>query len=179
MANFVWGVSANIALLPSGKKSFLLTGRNDFSRVEVIPVQPAEVFAYESQIHIAQGDQGDFVGFLVDRPERSVGYANVFLFSNNATFRFHGRDCFQDLGTWSAGTYYTLRLDMDFSDNTGTISVNGEVKPEKVPIHPRSFYSKEFHMNFSLDKFGAGTQNNFSKNGGEGSIYIDQIKFFQ
>ncbi len=175
--NMFVGVSAKIAEPAPGRKVFDLVGRSGVSQTEYIPVTPGDQFAYECEIEFPKGNHGGAVGFMISRPGGCLGTSHSFVFTNLGIIKFKNGNSPIEIGTWKEGTVYTVRLEMDFTDNTGRILVNGEVLREKVPIASRSYFSSEYSQNVSLDKFGAATAN--TNDGQVGEMYVQSVKFYQ
>lgn len=178
--NLVSGISSKIVQPGSGEKYLEMKGKTTFSRCDVVPVTLGQRFAYECEIEFPDGNHGGAVGFqfyILIGKEGYLRRANQFEFENNGILHFIGKNASVELGRWTPNTRYTIRAEMDFTTNTATIYLNGQVRGEDVPIFPPTFNSTEHGGYATLNKTGISTSN--VSDGGRPVAKVHSFELFQ
>ena len=184
----IWGDASDVVTdewAASGTKSFVTVSpsggwvKRPIIHLGDIGAWPLpEHFFYECTLHMeATSCSNGFVGFMFKDPR----YANQVPTENRVGFRADGRIEWggltdQVIGQWQPGqeATYTVRVEIDFPNETADVWINGELLGEGLPAFPRvipasSIYGAEIPLN----KWGFGVEN-FS-GPGPGRLFIDDI----
>jgi hypothetical protein len=180
--NMFSGVSAYVSnqVAHNGSRSFRLESYSTWSRTDYVPL-PAlpDRLSYEVSVYVdpvpgrsawagfpqAFGNMGPFYNFFaISNDNGSVG-----------TVYFSGSGAGISLGQFTVGSWVTVRADLDFSNLTASLWLNGARVATGVPIRPRDFYDGYGHV--VLNKWGV-TEYNWS-GGGTGVTYIDDAKVYE
>ena len=159
----------------SGSKSFCLKARSNWARTDYVQISPPEKLIYECYVKVMDSSRGTTVGFTIARGAYNPRF-NCIQFANNGKIYFR-KDVWgapsTEIQSYSAQTWYKVRVDLDYSDETADVYINDVLKQQGLEIYPRDFnHNKWGHV--VLNKFSLAL-NNFA--GGETSVvYFDDVK---
>jgi len=158
------GKSAEISDMVScsGEQSFRLTSYPTWARVEAVPLDSMpDYLCYEGCIYLGQPDKGYTIGLGFKESSTTYRFRNSFQFANDGRLLINGDPCM----TWSAETWYKVRLEIDFVNMRGKAWVNDILIQETINIT-----DKEECIDFALCGY------NF--NSGTSTAYYDDIKIY-
>ena len=113
-------ISENVA--HSGLKSFQLSSNPNWVRVEALPLSSIpDIFSYEVWIYLEQSDRGAQVGFGKKESTNTYRVYNSVIFRNDNSISFSGSESSIQLGNWSPGVWYHVKVNCNFnySQQTG------------------------------------------------------------
>jgi hypothetical protein len=165
------GVSAYVTNVPAhtGDNSFRLESQGGWARHDYIQLcDIPDRLSYEAAVCIApSGQQEASVGFLTAHGSQGPTWNKIRINdAGNGLVEFCGVEDFA-LASYTAGTWYVVRVDLDYTTLTADAWLNGTRVVEGVDIYPPEFESGHGHE--VLDRFGLVA-------GGSGTVaYFDDI----
>ena len=183
------GVSASVSddVAHTGSKSFHLDATT-WGRVDYVNIGPpnwtSNNLTYEVSVFIEAGiETMGWLGFANPKPGDNAAIWNAFFIDtrggvNEITFGtwYHNpsnrppSDPLINVGTYTPGTWVTLRADLDFDSLQGNLWQNGELKVSGVPIKPKEWTHPEWGYVVSnrwVIACGGGSMG--------GKMYIDDV----
>jgi hypothetical protein len=170
------------AVAHAGSKSFRLESRSVWSRTDYVPL--AEIpdrLSYEASVYTdPTPGRSAFVGFVEAFANMGPVYHNFSINSGDGStgkVRFHAIPSkpYIELCAFSVGSWVTVRADLNFTNLTADLWVDGEPVARDVAIAPKEFDDPSYgHV--VLDKWGA-TEYNWAGSD-TGVIYIDDVRIW-
>jgi hypothetical protein len=144
-----------------GNKSFMLSSRPLWARVEAIPLDSVpDLFIYEAAIYINQADKGYAIGFGFKESSNTYRPRSAADFANNGKIEFGG-----ELQAWTLQTWYKIKVECDFSTLKGKIWIDDILMGTDIDISDKT-QIKDFAL------MGLNFSSGLSK------AYFDNIKVF-
>jgi len=177
-----FGISSAVSADPasSGGQAFKLVGGSSWARGEyhTLSSLPDQV-ALEGAVYMTSdaSTRRAELGFL--QPWSNFLFTfNKVGFSGNEEIWWYGKENVK-LGTWEAGKWYLVRVEIDFPQETADIYINGQQVATDVQAYPKEFdwyqsYNGVWH-HIILGKWGLST-GNFAYDGSNNIIYLDDVK---
>lgn len=121
-------ISDNVA--HSGSKSFQLSSNPNWARVEAIRLfSIPDNFSYDVWIYLAQSDRGAQVGFGKKESSNTYRAYNSVIFGNDNSIYFAGSGSSINLGSWSPGIWYHVKVICNFNYSQQTEKDNSYELP--------------------------------------------------
>jgi len=153
-------ISEDVAF--EGNKSFMLSSKPNWARVEAIPLNSVPDFIiYEGAIYVNQAGKGCAIGFGFKESSDTYRTRNAVHFENNGKIAFGG-----ELQDWTLQTWYKIKVECDYSTLKGKIWIDDMLMATDIDLSDKTEI-KDFMimgLNFPPD--------------GVSKAYFDNIKIF-
>jgi len=164
----------------AGSKSFRLESHPNWSRTDYVALtEIPDRLTYEASVYAdPTPGRSAFVGFVEAFANMGPVYHNFRIYSGDGStgkVMFHAQPNkpYTELGRFSVDRWVRVRADLDFTNLTANLWVDGKLLARDVNIAPKEFDDPSYgHV--VLGKWGA-TEYNW-RGGGTGVIYIDNVR---
>lgn len=149
----------------SGSRSFRLHGRSGWARHDYVYLDEVpDYVSYEASVYVARGGREEaLVGFLDAYGCQGPAWNKFRLDGLAGTVTFSGASGTPavTLGSYTAGSWRTVRADLDFVSNTADLWLDGGLVAQDVAIEPREFDAHYGHVTSNrwglIAGYGPGT----------------------
>lgn len=117
-----------------GIKSFMLSSKPNWARVEAIPLDNVPDFIiFEGSIYVNQTDKGCAIGFGYKESLTTYRIVNAVNFNNNGKIDFGG-----ELQDWTPQTWYKIKVECDYSTLKGKIWIDDILVGSDIDLSDKS-----------------------------------------